>query len=45
MPWDIATTLPERVREGWMIAIGRYEGNEFDFESWQWKKREGSTDG
>ena len=32
MPWDVATAMPDEVRLGWVVAVGTYNGQNFDWE-------------
>jgi hypothetical protein len=42
VPWDIAFTLDEIDATAFSIIFGEFEGGEFDWRLWEWKKREGT---
>lgn len=37
MPFDVAFSLPPEDRLAWIVAIGRLDGGEFDFQTHSWK--------
>lgn len=39
MPFDIAFSLPAEDRLAWVVALGRLDGGEFDFQTFAWKDR------
>lgn len=38
VPFDIAFSLAPEDRLAWIIALGRLDGGEFDFETYSWKE-------
>jgi hypothetical protein len=39
VPFDVAFSLSPEERFAWVVAIGRLDGGEFDFEQMAWKDR------
>ena len=40
IPWEIATSMPDDTRRAWAIAVGIYEGGDFDFVGQKWNTKE-----
>ena len=39
VPFDVAFSLTPDERLAWVVALGRLDGNEFDFTTMSWKER------
>ncbi len=38
MPFDVAFSLAAEDRLAWVVALGRFDGREFDFAAMRWKE-------
>jgi hypothetical protein len=38
VPFDVAFALPQDERLAWVVAIGRLDGLEYDWDTQHWKK-------
>lgn len=38
MPFDVAFSLPVDERLAWIVAIGRFDGLDYDWSERRWKK-------
>jgi hypothetical protein len=38
VPFDVAFALPVDERLAWVVAMGRFEGLDYDWSTRQWKK-------
>ncbi|MDE2197917.1 MAG: hypothetical protein KGJ41_02755 [Rhodospirillales bacterium] len=36
VPFDVAFSLSAEERVAWIVALGRLDGRQFDFGTWQW---------
>lgn len=38
LPWTVAVDMADEIRLGWIVAIGKYNGRDFDWQSMAFKE-------